>query len=254
MNRLIGRSKLFMGRNASTILSIVAGAGVVATAIMAAKDTPKAMKLIKQAEEEKEDKLTKTETVIAAAPAYIPTIVTGVATIVCIFGANTLNRRQQAALTSAYALLDQSYKEYKRKVDELYGEEAGRAVREEIAKDHYEEYEDDDEVDEENSLFYDLFSDRYFTAKPETVLQAEYHLNRNLTMRDYAYLNEFYEEVGLEPIDGGYQLGWSSGSCFAMYWQNWIDFGHEKVILDDTMECTIISFKQEPIVGFEDYC
>lgn len=251
MNKFMGRSKLFVGRNASTILSVLAGVGVVATAIMAAKDTPKAMQLVKQAEEEKKDKLTKTETVIAAAPAYIPTIITGVATIGCIFGANILNKRQQAALTSAYALLDQSYKEYKKKVDELYGEEAGREIRGEIAKDHYEE---DIQVEDDKQLFYDLFSDRYFTSTLATVQQAEYRINRHLIMRDYVYLNEFYEEIGIEPIDGGYELGWSSGACFAAYWQNWIDFDHERVEMEGSLECIIIKFVHDPMLGFEDYC
>lgn len=250
MNKLVGRSKLFMSRNASTILTFVAGAGVVATAIMAAKDTPKAMELVKRAEEEKEDKLTKTETVIAAIPAYIPTIITGLTTIVCIFGANTLNRRQQAALTSAYALLDQSYKEYKKKVDELYGEEAGREVREEIAKDHYDE---NIQVEDDEQLFYDFYSDRYFTSTLAKVQQAEYRVNRHLIMRDYVYLNEFYVEMGVDPIEGGYELGWSSGSCYAMYWQNWIDFDHERVEMEDGMECIIIKLVQDPIMGFEDY-
>lgn len=250
MNKLMGRSKLFVGRNASTILTVIASAGVVATAIMAAKDTPKAMALIKKAEEEKEDKLTKVETVIAAAPAYIPTIITGAATIGCIFGANTLNKRQQASLASAYALLDKSYKDYKKKVDELYGEEAGREIRGELAKDNYDE---DIQVDDDKVLFYDLFSNRYFTATPEAVLQAEYRINRHLAMRDYAYLNEFYEELGIEQIDGGYELGWSVGVCLEVYWQNWIDFNHEKVEMEDGMECTIIKFAQDPIMGFEDY-
>ena len=248
---MLGRSRLFTKRNASTILTCLGGIGVIVTAVMAAKETPKAMALL--AKEEKNDKLTKTEIVLTVAPAYIPAVVTGAATIACIFGANALNKRQQVSMISAYALLDNSYKEYKKKVDELYGEEAGIAVRGEIAKDHYDEYENDDEVDEEYSLYYDFFSDTYFTAKPEKVIQAEYHLNRNLAMRDYAYLNEFYEELGVDPIDSGYQLGWSTGACIETYWQNWIDFSHEKVILDDSMECTIIKFKQEPILGFEDY-
>lgn len=49
-------------------------------------------------------------------------------------GANALNRRQQAALTSAYALVQSSYKEYKDKLKELYGEEAHNAIVDSIAK------------------------------------------------------------------------------------------------------------------------
>ena len=57
----------------------------------------------------------------------------------CIFGSNVLNKRQQASLASAYALLDTSFKEYKKKVIDLYNEEADIEIRNEIAKDKYEE-------------------------------------------------------------------------------------------------------------------
>lgn len=44
-------------------------------------------------------------------------------TITCLLASNILNKRTQASLMSAYAILDQSYKEYKNKLIELYGEE-----------------------------------------------------------------------------------------------------------------------------------
>lgn len=44
---------------------------------------------------------------------YSPAVAIGASTIACIMGANALNRRQQVALTSAYALDQNSYKEYK---------------------------------------------------------------------------------------------------------------------------------------------
>ena len=242
----------FLRRNGSTILTCLGGVGVIATSVMTAVATPKALELVRLAEEEKQDRLTKTEVVVTAAPAYIPAIAMGVATIACILGANMLNTRQQAALTSAYALLDNSYKEYKKKVDELYGEDAGKRVRGEIAKDAYAESEVTVE-DDTKQLFYDLFSDRYFESTIENVHRAEYRVNRHLATRDYVYLNEFYEELGIEPIESGYQLGWSTGLCYAAYWQNWIDFTHERVVLDDNLECFIIRIQQDPIVGFEDY-
>ena len=59
--------------------------------------------------------------------------------------------------------------------------------------------------------------------------------------------------VGLDPIDDGWTLGWSVGSCLEMYWQNWIDFGHHKMTLDDGSECTTITMFMEPIIDFEEY-
>ena len=39
---------------------------------------------------------------------------------------------------------------------------------------------------------------------------------------------------------------------FEMYWSSWINFHHEKVEMDDGLECYIISVT-EPLVDFEDY-
>lgn len=242
---------LWIKRNASTILSCAGVVGVVATSYLAVKATPKAVTLLELAEEEKGEELTKMEAVKVVAPVYIPAIAVGVSTIACILGANVLNKRQQAALTSAYALLDSSFKEYKNKVVELYGEDGEARVREEIAKDDYEET--DITVSEGNQLFYDAFSHRYFESTLFKVQQAEYYLNRDLTMRDYAYLNEFYEYLDIDEIDSGWTLGWSVGSCLAAYWQPWIDFSHRKVVMDDGLECTIITMFQEPFADFENY-
>ena len=91
----------FLRRNSSTILTCIGAVGVVATAVMAVKATPKALERIEHAKEEKGEDLTVLETINVAGPVYIPAAVTGVATIACIFASNTLNKHQQAMLTSA---------------------------------------------------------------------------------------------------------------------------------------------------------
>lgn len=226
---------------------------MVSTAVMAVKATPKALEQIEQAKEEKGEDLTKFETIVVAGPSYIPAVLTGVSTIACIFGANTLNKRQQANLMSAYALLDNSYKTYKKKVKDMLGEDGVMEIVKEVAKDKYEET-DIPEEDDGKELFYDEFSGRYFRSTLYDVQQAEYQLNRDNMMRGYAYLNEFYHHLGLEPIDGGDTLGWSPGACLDYYWQEWIDFSHSKVEMDDGMECHVIYMLEEPIPNFEDYC
>lgn len=252
MNQLARTANLFLKRNASTILTCIGAVGVVVTTVTAVKATPKAVALLEKAKEEKGEVLTPLETVKTAAPVYVPAFVMGASTIACIFGANALNKRQQATLLSAYALLDNSYKEYKRKVEELYGEDAGATIRAEIAKDHYTQ-NDDNEEDDGKVLFYDYFSDRYFRSTIEQVQRAEYNLNRTLFTRDYAYLNEFYEDLGIEPIDSGYSYGWSQAINLERHWQEWIDFTHEKVTTDDGLECYIITMHGEPTLWFENY-
>ena len=250
MNNLLGRSEIFFKQHGSTILTFVGAAGVIATAILAAKAAPKAVKQIKEAEEEKGEKLTKKELVQVAGPFYIPTIVTGAATITCLFGANVLNKNKQASLMSAYALIDSAYKEYREKVDEVYGEGADLEIREAIAKDHYEKPV---KIEYEKTLFYDNFSQRYFEATMLDVVQAEADLNRLIVNQDGAFLNDFYELLDLDPIPAGKELGWSTGILESMYWANWVDFDHNMVVMEDGRECFLITMVQEPVIDFAYY-
>ena len=153
----------------STILTIIGAIGVVGTAIATAKAAPKAVQLMNEAEKEKGEDLTVIEKVKVAGPVYIPSIIIGASTIGCILGANILNKRSQAALTSAYALLDNSYKEYRRKITELYGEDADSNVVEAVAKEYYEDH--DEPVSDDKVLFFDFVSCRYFEARMEDVIQ-----------------------------------------------------------------------------------
>lgn len=153
---------------ASTILSCIGAAGVVLTSVLTAKATPKAETYLQAAEVEKSDKLTKFEMVKAVVPAYIPAMISGALTIACIFSANVLNKRQQAALTSAYALLNNYHREYASKVKELYGEDTDDLVKRELVKDKYEEHKTD--ISEGEVMFYDIRAMNYFTSTVDKVL------------------------------------------------------------------------------------
>ncbi len=238
-----------------TLLSIVASLGVIATAALSVRATPKAIQILKKkcAEDEQEPK--KLDVIKATWHCYIPAALVGISTIGCIFGANALNRRQQASLASAYALISQSYKEYQEKVKELYGEEAHKAVMtalvtEKVDKDHTiiatamygATTLDFGDTDEEIHTFYDCFSNRPFESTISKVLQAEYHLNRNFALGGlYVELNNFYELLGIPPIDNGKVLGWDCAEDIV-----WIDFNHYKATLDDGMEIYYIEMMLEP--------
>ena len=201
IQKLLHKSGLCIRKYSPVALSCVASAGVVVTAIAAAKATPRAVALVYADSRKKHDgdpyAYTKKEAFIAAWKCYIPAVAFGASTIACIIGANALNRRQQAALTSAYALVQGSYKEYKDKLKELYGEEAHNAIVDSIAKEKCKDISIsanggwyDSSLDfgegmepEVSRTFYDSFSQRYFESTIEKVIQAEYHLNRNFIDR-----------------------------------------------------------------------
>lgn len=250
--------QLFIKRNTPTILTCLGAAGVVATAVMAVKGTPKALSLLENAKEEKGEELTKFEKFKIAGPVYIPSAITGAATIACIFGSNVISKNQQAALMSAYALLDNSYKEYRKKADELYGEEAGKQIRGEIAKDKYSG--DATLLDDDKELFYDFYSGRYFESTREAVLLAQYETNRSMFVNYAVGLNEYYRLLGLEELPEYDSMGWSCGQIEEAYWHPWIEFQHEETIIDDDaseydegLKCTIIYLPFDPFVDYLEY-
>lgn len=247
----------FAKKNASAILTCISVIGVVATAIMAVKETPKALSLLEDAKEEKGEELKKLEKIKIVGPVYTPSIITGVATIACIFGSNAISKRQQATLTTAYALLDNSYKEYKKKVDEVYGENASKHIREEIAKDKCTS--DSISLDNSKELFYDFYSCRYFESTKETVMQAQYETNRALMLNDAVSLNKYYEILGLERKAEYELIGWSFSQNKEMHEHPWIEFNHEETIIDEEpdysegLKCTIIYFPIEPVMNYLDH-
>lgn len=261
VEKFILKAEGFLRKNSPTILTCVGAVGVVATSVMTAKATPKALKLLENAEKEKGDDLTKKEKFKVAAPAFVPAAVVGTVTVACIFGANFLNKRQQEALMSAYALLDESFSDYKRKLVELYGEETHQNILEAIAAEKAEDTHinasylgcgcdlaTDGDLGEEK-LFYDVYSNRYFTTTVEQVITAEYHLNRNYILRGSAVLNELYDFLGLKPTDYGSIVGWAPLDD-GMYW---IDFNHHKAVLDDGTEYYILEMPFAPTANYEEY-
>lgn len=161
--------KGFLKKAAPTILTCLGSAGVIATAVVAVKATPKAQELLAEAKQEKEGELTKIETVRAIIPAYWPSVAIGLSTIACIVSANLLNRHSQAALAGAYALLESSYKEYKNKAKDVYGDDADKTIKQKMAEDRYEV--DDSEDQEDSQLFFDFNTLQYFRSTMGEVVQ-----------------------------------------------------------------------------------
>lgn len=260
MEGLVPKFQKFMKHHNSTILTVLGSFGVIGTAVVTAKVTPKAVELIKSDSRKNHDgdpyAYTKKEAIKSAWKCYIPVALVGGTTISCIVGANILNKQAQASLASAYALLDSSYREYKGKLKELYGEEAHNNIVDAIVKEHCEDvYIHTDNLigtscldfitsdPEVTRIFYDSFSKRYFETTINKVLQAEYHLNRNYTIGSSITLNEFYNFLGLSEIDCGDEIGWDFYNS-ELYW---IDFSHHVTKLDDGMEICIIDFEWNPM-------
>ena len=233
-----------------TILTCISAAGVVVTVVLAVKATPKALKCIEKEKEVKNaengENLTRMETIAACWRCYIPAAATGIATIGCIFGANVLNQRQQASLVSAYALASRSFNSHKKVMASLAAEKSTKPTISagSLAQMTSVGFED---ANEEERLFYDAISDRYFQATISQVLQAEYHLNRNFALSGgFITLNQFYEFLGVSKVSGGDEVGWMVSD--GLYW---VDFDHQKTMVDDGLngevECYIIDAPFPPV-------
>ena len=226
--------------DSATILSVLGAAGVVVTAITAVKATPKALRLI---EEIPEEDRTPKEIVKAAWPCYIPTALAGFVSIGCIFGANAINKKQQATLLSAYALLDQSYKTYRLKVIEAIGEEEEKKIHGEEVKDLA--------PDVIVTFRIDHYGQEIFERSLLEVQDAEYKLNQKLAMDGEANLNDFFDLLAIKHHPIGDKLGWSVEYGLDFYNYAWIEFEHLLEKTDDGQDIYAIRMPCPPIYGYD---
>lgn len=196
--------------NSPTILSAVAIGGVIATAILAAKATPKAIEKLEDVDPA--DKILKRQIVAETWKFYIPAGMSAAATIACIIGANKIGIRRQAAVAAAYTLVDTSFREYKDHVLQEIGEAKERKIHDKIMIDRMENNPPPAEViviGGGDQLCYDSLTGRYFKSDIEAIRRAENEVNRRVLTNMYASQNEFYELLGLGSTIVGDELGWN---------------------------------------------
>lgn len=250
MKGLIPMLRRFCNKHGATILTFAGAAGVIATAVEAVRATPKALDLLEVSEEVKGEKLTKKEIICIAGPAYIPAVMIGGATIGCIFGANILNKRQQVLLTSLYSMLDNTYRNYRNKVKEIYGEEGDHKVIEAIANDNMKgDYLPPVDPDATRP-FMDMNSLQLFYTSLDDIREVEKTLNELLNSRGYVRVSEYNELLGIRSIEEDYHTGWVSEKFNGKY-------GCEKIELKCTASIDkngdayhILEFMQDPIADY----
>lgn len=234
-----------------TILSCLAVVGVVGTVVTAVKATPKAIKCI-----EKLDNPTKKDIFKETWTEYIPTAALGVGTIICILGSNFLNKKSQATITSAYAVMSNQFRRYSGEIKKRFGNETHEQIMHDIVVEDVADVHVMmptitkntsmifDSEDEQELLFYDMVSKRYFKSTIGKVMAAIHYLNRNFSLGADPEVNMYYDFLGLSGVEYGDNIGWSLEDG-----QYWIDFEiFKSKIDDDTLECYVINpiFWPEP--------
>jgi len=234
----------FFKQHGSTILAFVACFGVAGTAYLSGRAAIKANEKLKENPE-----ADIKEKIKIVAPIYAAPTAVGIATASCIICANVLDKKRQGSLVAAGAIVEETFRKYKRKAEELLGK---NVVDLENAKDDISKSETDLSKCE-RLFYYDRYVDlghlengSYFESTPEKVLSSEYELNRMFVIRGRVTLNDWFELLGLNKVEGGDDIGWSKELGDSFYGYSWVDFEHYDTEMDDGLECTIISTPFEP--------
>ena len=232
-------------------------AGVTST-ILAVKATPKAIRILEEeklyvAEESgylpEEIKIPPIDMVKLCWKCYIPAAVTGTVAMACIIGASSANVRRNAALATAYKLSETALSEYRDKVVETIGEKKEELVRDKVNQERVDKTPvDQTEVivtGKGDTLILDHISGRYFKSKVDLVKKAEIKLNQQMlqSFTGYASVNDFYDEIGLERISVGDDLGWNT--------ENLVKIRVGSTVVDEDTPCIVIDHINPPKYGYD---
>lgn len=249
-----------LAKNSPTILMGLGMAGGVSTLIMAIKATPKALKLIEDEQNRREDEcmvsqavepdqLTKLDIIRKTWKCYLPAAVMAGLTVVCFVGANSVNSRRRAAIASAYALSESALKELQTKVIETVGEKKAQEIKDSIAQDKVTKNPVKDTgiimTNTGNTLCYDQMSGRYFRSDIEKIKQTINEMNRYLLDEMWITMNELYDELGLERTGFGSDMGFSVDNGL-------IDPKFSSTLTSTGEPCLVLDFSIHPKFGYRD--
>ena len=166
------KSEMKVRKHSPEILAGVGVVGVVGSFVMACKATTKLNDILDESKEQLdkikevvsdpayEDKydehdaksdttITYVQTGMKVAKLYAPSVILCASSLGCLLASNNILRKRNAALTAAYATIDKSFKEYRKRVSERFGDEVEKEIRYNIkAKEITTVDEDGNEVKE----------------------------------------------------------------------------------------------------------
>ncbi|UVK58701.1 hypothetical protein SEA_ARGAN_39 [Arthrobacter phage Argan] len=243
---MISNASKFAVDNSPTILTGLAVAGTLTTAYLAVKATPAAMRDIQHAESEQTEPLTKPEVVKLCWKHYVPAAATGLVTVTCIVGANTISSRRQAALIGMYTFTEKAFRDFQEKAEEHMGETKVQKVKDDVAKD----YMDSNPVSQANviltghgqDLFLDELSGRYFLSTMEAIRKAENDIGRQCINEQYASQNDFYHALGIPSNGYGEEFGWNNDCP--------LEISFSTQFSDDGRPCGVLNYRIKPNQGF----
>lgn len=255
-------------KHSPEILLVTGITGVVTSAVMACKATTKVDAIIEESkksidmihegmeagsicdvkyteEDGKKDlAIVYIQTGVKFAKLYGPSVLLGLTSIGCILASNNIIHKRNVALSAAYTAIDRSFKGYRSRVIERFGESMDRELRYNIKTQEVKETVVDEEtgkkktvkstvsvVDPNTYSDYARFFDEYcagWTKDAEYNLmflrQQQNYANELLKSRGHLFLNEVYDMLGIDRTKAGNIVGWIYDEKHPIG-DNFVDFG-----------------------------
>lgn len=268
VSRTASRAVLKTKVHSPTILFGVGVVGMVATTVTACRATLKLEEVMNESEKKAETAKTldhpkyseedrrrdliiiRTQTAVKLAKLYAVPLALGTLSVVCLTGSHKILLSRNASLTAAYAAVDQAFKQYRKRVVEEFGEDKDRELMfEGEERTIVEEGKNGPKkkqvkhVGPEGASMYAKFfrevsddglRNPNWSPVPEYNLmyirQIQGRMNQLLRANGHVFLNEVYDELGLNRTKAGQVVGWVWNSDNG---DDWIDFG---VFTDRTLE------------------
>lgn len=235
------RGVLIVRKFSPQIMTGVGVVGVVASAVMASKATLKLEEVVDQTSEglaearhkladESNDYTTSNYNKDVAnvyfhrsvdiLKLYGPAVTVGTASILCIVGGQGIMTKRNAALAATIKAGEQTFSEYRKRVQELIGEDEEKKVRYGVKE---ETIKNEETGKEETIITVDPTAvSKYAKFFDETnqnwVKNADYNrtflinqqnfCNDILNARGHLFLNEVYDRLGIEHTKEGAVMGW----------------------------------------------
>ena len=255
-------------KHSPEILLVTGVTGVVTSAVMACKATTKVDAIVEETkksidtihegmeagnicdveyteEDGKKDlAIVYIQTGVKFAKLYGPSVLLGLTSIGCILASNNIIHKRNVALSAAYTAIDRSFKGYRSRVIERFGESMDRELRYNIKTQEVKETVVDEEtgkkktvkstvsvVDPNTYSDYARFFDEYcagWTKDAEYNLmflrQQQNYANELLKSRGHLFLNEVYDMLGIDRTKAGNIVGWVYDEEHPIG-DNFVDFG-----------------------------
>lgn len=235
----LNNARNLVSRNASDLLLVGGVSCILAGGILAIRQTPKAIKL---AEKKKEE--LAVDKFKALAPLYIPSVLltcVGITQIVC---SRNITNNKLAAVATAYTVSESAFRTYREKVKDVvepekYEEIKSRVAAEKLRKDPLGNREVI-MTDRGTVLIYDNMSGRYFKGNRDDIDHAVNVINKRLRNDMIVQLNDFYNEIGLNVVKIGCELGWDIDKYD-------LEISYSSSIADNGEPCLVMDYEVLPI-------